>query len=130
MTQHADGKSLVDAYIAQYPPEVQEKLEAIRAAIRTEAPEATEAIKYGIPTLVMHGNLVHFAAAKDHIGFYPTPAIIETFAEELKGYVTLKGAVQFPLEDDLPLELVRRMVAARVREVQAASYRNWRALRR
>lgn len=109
----------IDSYIAGYPPEVQERLAAIRAAVREIAPQAEEAIKYGIPTFVLDGNLVHFGAYKHHIGFYPTPSGLEQFDEELAKYPRSKGAVQFPLDQPLPLDLIRRITVFRVQENRA-----------
>jgi uncharacterized protein YdhG (YjbR/CyaY superfamily) len=106
----------IDSYIASFPPEVQEKLEQIRNAIRQSAPEATEAIKYAIPTSVWHGNLVHFAAFKSHIGFYPAPTGMAEFEKELAPYKQGKGSVQFPMSEELPLSLVSKIVAFRIRE--------------
>ncbi len=100
-------------YILQQPPEVQAKLNQMREAILEIVPEATEKIAYGIPTFYLNGNLVHFAGFKTHIGFYPDPAGIEAFAAELTQYKLSKGAVQFPLDQPLPLDLVRRITAYR-----------------
>lgn len=106
----------IDGYIRTFPQEVQQILESVRATIRAAAPEAEEAIKYGIPTYVLAGNLVHFAGYERHIGFYPAPSGIEAFADELSGYKRAKGSVQFPINEPMPLELIKRMVAFRVRE--------------
>ena len=106
----------IDEYIASFPPEVQEKLETIRATIRKAAPKAEEAISYMIPTFRLHGNLVHFAAYKKHIGFYPGAGGIAAFEEELAGYETSKGTVQFPLEKRLPLPLITKIVKFRVQQ--------------
>ena len=107
----------IDAYIASCPEHVHCHLKRIRASIRRAAPDASEAIKYGIPTFVQSGNLVHFAAFKNHIGFYPTPAGISAFAKQLSGYKSSKGAVQFPLDAPMPLDLIEEIVRFRVREV-------------
>lgn len=104
----------IDQYIAGFPAEIQERLERIRAAIREEAPDAEEAIKYRMPTFVLKGNLVHFAAFKNHIGFYPAPEGIEAFQEELSRYEGAKGTVRFPLDQPIPLDLIRRIVRYRV----------------
>jgi len=104
----------IDEYIADFPPEIQEKLEKIRATIRKAAPKAEEAISYMIPTFKLHGNLVHFAAYKNHIGFYPGAGGIAAFQEELTGYETSKGTVQFPLNKRLPLTLITKIVKFRV----------------
>ncbi|MCL6460191.1 MAG: DUF1801 domain-containing protein [Gorillibacterium sp.] len=106
----------IDEYISQFTPEVQEKLEAIRKVIKEAAPEAEEKISYQMPTFVLHGNLVHFAAFKNHIGFYPAPRGIEAFKDELSQYKGAKGSVQFPLEKPLPYELISRIVRFRATE--------------
>ena len=87
----------IDEYISQFPPEVQDKLNTIRKVIKETAPDATEKISYQMPTFVLHGNLIHFAAYKNHIGIYPTPIGIEAFKEELSQYKGAKGSVQFPI---------------------------------
>ena len=106
----------IDEYIAAFPREVQAILEQIRATIRKSAPEAEEAIKYRIPTFVLNGNLVHFAAFKHHIGFYPTPSGIEAFKRELSRYEGAKGSVQFPIGEPVPFDLIRRIVKFRAKE--------------
>ncbi len=103
----------ITTYILQFPPDVQEKLNTLRTAILDVAPESTEKISYGIPTFYLKGNLVHFAAYKNHIGFYPGADGIATFATELSQYKLSKGTVQFPLDQPLPLELVKRITAFR-----------------
>lgn len=103
----------ITAYILQFPPEMQEKLNSLRAAILEIAPEATEKISYGIPTFYLNGNLVHFAGYKSHIGFYPGSEGIAVFADELSQYKLSKGTVQFPLDQPLPLDLVKRITAYR-----------------
>lgn len=108
--------NLIDEYIEKYPEEVQKKLRDIRKVIRESAPDAEEKISYGMPTFYLKGNLVHFAAYSGHIGFYPAPSGIEAFKEELIGYKTSKGAIQFPLSQELPLELVKKIVEFRVGE--------------
>lgn len=109
----------IDEYIAGFPDDVQERLEQVRATIRKAAPEAEEAISYGIPTFKLNGNLVHFAAFKKHIGFYPTPTGIEEFRAELSKYKEGKGSVQFPFDQRLPLDLIRRIVLFR-KEINSA----------
>ncbi|MDR3711976.1 MAG: DUF1801 domain-containing protein [Puia sp.] len=104
----------IDEYIADFPPDVQQRLEEMRAAIRKAAPEAKEAIKYGLPTFVLNGNLVHFGGFKNHIGFYPAPMGLEAFRKELSAYKGAKGSVQFPLDRPLPLALVEKMVKFRI----------------
>lgn len=109
----------ISEYIAQARPDVQPLLEQMRAAIHAAAPEASEKISYAMPTFALHGNLVHFAALKNHIGFYPTPSGIEQFQTELEGYISTKGAVQFPLDRPLPLNLVARITTFRAAENSA-----------
>ncbi len=108
----------IDEYIAEFPPEVQRRLLEIRALIRSLAPDATESISYAIPTFDLNGkHLVHFAGYAHHIGFYPTPNGLEAFAEELKQYKAGKGSAQFPLDQPLPTELIRRIVEYRVEQL-------------
>lgn len=109
----------IDEYIASYPVEVQEILQKIRQVVQKEAPEATEKISYGIPTYYLHENLVHFAAYKKHIGFYPTSSGIEAFKAEIGEYKWSRGTVQFPLDKPMPYELIRKMVRFRVKEVKS-----------
>ncbi|MBZ5202865.1 DUF1801 domain-containing protein [Planomicrobium chinense] len=111
----------IDEYISQFPMDIQEKLQQLRALIKEEAPQATEKISYQMPTFYLHGNLVHFAAFKNHIGFYPAPSGISAFAEQLSRYKSAKGSVQFPQDEPLPLELVREIVRYRVQENQKHS---------
>jgi uncharacterized protein YdhG (YjbR/CyaY superfamily) len=111
----------IDAYIAAFPDDVQAILQQIRRTIREAAPEATEAISYQMPTFKLHGNLVHFAAFKNHIGFYPVPSGIEEFKDELAVYKQGKGSVQFPLDKPMPYDLIRRIVQFRVVENLAAA---------
>ena len=106
----------IDAYIAGFPAEVQEILQRVRAVIRKAAPAAQEAMKYGIPTLVLNGNLIHFAGFKSHIGLYPTPSGIVAFKKELAGYASSKGAVQFPLDKPIPYALIEKITKFRVKE--------------
>jgi uncharacterized protein YdhG (YjbR/CyaY superfamily) len=108
--------SNIDEYIANFPADIQEKLVKMRATIRKAAPDAEEKISYQMPTFFLKGNLVHFAALKNHIGFYPTPSAIVAYEKELKRYISTKGAVQFPLNEPLPLDLVTKMVKFRVKE--------------
>ncbi|MNI79527.1 hypothetical protein D3C73_1359880 [compost metagenome] len=96
--------------------EIRKKLEAVRKVIHEAAPEAEEKISYQMPTFFLHGNLVHFAAFKKHIGFYPAPSGIEAFQEELAQYKGAKGSVQFPLDKPLPLDLISRIVKFRAAE--------------
>jgi uncharacterized protein YdhG (YjbR/CyaY superfamily) len=109
----------VDEYIAQFAPDIQTILQTIRQVVRDAAPEAKEKISYQMPTLYLHGNLVHFAAFKNHIGFYPAPQGIEAFQQELAGYKGAKGSVQFPLNQPMPYDLIRRMTVYRSEENKA-----------
>lgn len=109
----------IDDYILQYPPEIQTIMNAIRATIRKAAPEAEEKISWGMATFVLHGNLVHFSAQKNHLGFHPAPTAIEKFREELSEYHCSKGTVQLPYAKPLPLELIDKMVRFRVTEQKA-----------
>jgi uncharacterized protein YdhG (YjbR/CyaY superfamily) len=106
----------IDEYIKIFPADIQIILEKMRRTIREAAPEATEAISYQMPTFKLNGNLVHFAAFKSHIGFYPVPSGIESFRKELTPYITGKGTVQFPLDQPIPYELVKKVVIFRVKE--------------
>jgi uncharacterized protein YdhG (YjbR/CyaY superfamily) len=106
----------IDDYVARCPKQVQRLLMQVRRTIRRAAPQATEGISYGIPTFFLNGNLVHFAAFKKHIGLYPTSSAIAAFQGGLSLYKLSKGAVQFPLDKPLPLDLIGRMVRWRVNE--------------
>ena len=114
-----DKPTTIDAYVSAFPKEVREKLELVRSTIKKAAPAAEEAIKYAIPTFTLNGNLVHFAAFKNHIGFYPTPSGGEQFKKELSVYKSGKGSVQFPLNEPLPLALITKIVKFRLKEMQA-----------
>ena len=109
----------IDAYIQQFDGETRVKLNLLRSIIKKIAPEAIEKISYQMPTFYLNGNLVHFAAAKNHIGFYPTPSAIAAFEAELKPYKTSKGAVQFPNNQPIPVDLVEKMVRFRLEEAMA-----------
>ena len=106
----------IDEYIALFPKDVQEILEKIRVTIKKAAPTAQETINYQMPTFTLHGNLVHFAAYKNHIGFYPTPSGIENFKKELSVYEGAKGSVKFPLDKPIPYTLIDKIVKFRVKE--------------
>jgi uncharacterized protein YdhG (YjbR/CyaY superfamily) len=109
----------IDAYVATLPKDVQVILEKIRQTIRKAAPGAVETISYQIPTFKLNGkNLVHFAAWKDHIGFYATPSGNAAFKKELSHYKVTKGSIQFPLEEPIPYDLVTKIVLFRVKETQ------------
>ena len=106
----------IDEYIASFPKDIQEILEKLRTTIRKAAPDAEEIINYQIPTFTLKGNLVHFAAFKKHIGFYPTPTGIELFKKELSAYEGAKGSVRFPLDKPNPFDLISKIVRFRVKE--------------
>jgi uncharacterized protein YdhG (YjbR/CyaY superfamily) len=112
----------INAYMAAFPEATRTALEAVRHTIRTEAPAAVETISYGIPTFKLQGkNLVHFAGYANHVGFYPTPVAAEAFKNDLSGFKTGKGSVQFPLDKPMPLDLISRMVRFRVAELSGHS---------
>ncbi len=106
----------IDGYIRQFEPEVREKLERVRKVIREAAPDAVEKISYQMPTFRLEGNLVHFAAFQSHIGLYPTPSGTERFREELALYETGKGSIRFPLDRPIPYDLITRIVKFRAKE--------------
>jgi len=106
----------IDEYISLFPAVVQQILQELRQAIRDLVPTAEETINYGIPTFRLHGNLVHFAAYKNHIGFYPGAAGIESFKDKLSAYKLSKGTVQFPLGEPVPYDLIREIVLYRVNQ--------------
>jgi uncharacterized protein YdhG (YjbR/CyaY superfamily) len=108
----------VDGYITGFPDETQEILNIIRKTIKEAAPDAKEVISYRMPAFKLNNRiLVYFAAYNKHIGFYPTASGIEAFREEITGYETSKGTVKFPINKDMPLELIRRIVKYRVAEI-------------
>lgn len=117
-----DSPKNIDDYIARFSPEVQKILKQIRTIIRETAPGAEETIKYRMPTFVLNENLVHFAAYQNHVGFYPTPSGIEKFKDDLSTYKHAKGSVQFPISKPMPLKLIRKMVAFRVKEIHAKQF--------
>jgi uncharacterized protein YdhG (YjbR/CyaY superfamily) len=106
----------IDEYIAAFPKDVQTVLKKIRLTIRKAAPQAKEKIGYGIPTFTLNGNLVHFAAYKNHIGFYPAPMGIAQFKKELAVYGSGKGSVRFPLDKSIPYGLITKIVKFRVKK--------------
>ncbi len=109
----------VDAYIASFPKDIQSILDQVRNTIKIAAPDAEECISYAMPTYKQNGVLVHFAAFKNHIGFYATPTGHEAFQEALSKYKTGHGSVQFPLDEPMPLDLIREIVLFRVEEQSA-----------
>ena len=106
----------IDEYIGQFPPEIQEILENFRKVIKEAASEAKEKISYQMPTFYLHGNLVHFAAHANHIGFYPGASGIEAFQDRISEYKWAKGSVQFPLNKPVPYALISEIVKFRVAE--------------
>ncbi len=106
----------IDEYIAAFPKNIQNVLQDLRQAIREAAPEAEEGISYQIPVFKLNGDLVWFAAFKDHIGFYPRASGIEAFQDKLSAYEISKGTVKFPINEPIPLDLVKKMVRFRVQE--------------
>ena len=116
MESNKTGFTSIDEYIATFPDAIQQILQELRATIHAAAPDATEKISYQMPTFFLKGNLVHFAAYKNHIGFYPAPRGIEAFKDELSVYKGAKGSVQFPIDQPMPLELIGKIVKFRVAE--------------
>ena len=114
----------IDEYIKTFPKDTQKILESVQQAIKNAAPEAEETINYQIPTFKLNGNLVHFAAFKNHIGFYPTPSGQKAFQKELAVYKSGKGSVQFPLDKPIPLSLIKKIVQYRVKENFAKTKKN------
>lgn len=106
----------IDQYIALQPEKVILILEEIRETIRNVIPEAEETISYQIPTFKYHGNLVHFAAYKNHIGFYPGASAVEAFKDDVTNYATSKGTIQFPIDEPIPLDLISKITAFRVKQ--------------
>ncbi|TSJ44228.1 hypothetical protein FO440_08650 [Mucilaginibacter corticis] len=120
----AQQAKTIDEYIAGYPTDVQQLLQTIRTTIHNAAPDAEEAIAYGIPTFKLNGNLVHFGGYKNHIGFYPAPMGIEAFKEETAQYEAGKGTLQFPVDQPLPLDLIGKIVKFRVEKNLAKGEKN------
>jgi uncharacterized protein YdhG (YjbR/CyaY superfamily) len=106
----------IDEYIKTFPKDIQKILETVRQTIKKTVPDADETISYQIPTFKLNGNLVHFAAFKNHIGFYPGSKAIKDFQKELAKYKSSKGAVQFPIDRPMPLSLIEKIVKHRVKE--------------
>src|SRR6266498_2712779 len=106
----------IDDYIAGFPKDIQTILQKIRQIVKKAAPEAQEKISYQMPTFYLNGNLVHFAAFKNHIGFYPTPSGTAKFKKEIAGYQAAKGSIQFPLDQPIPYDLISQIVEFRVKE--------------
>ena len=106
----------MDEYIASFPKDIQDILKKLRKTIKESAPMAEEMINYGIPTFKLNGNLVHFAAFKNHVGFYPTPSAILVFKKELTPFKQSKGSIQFPINTPIPFQLIKKIVQYRVKE--------------
>jgi len=113
-----DYKS-IDQYISSFPISTQNILKELRAIVRESAPTASEKISYQMPTFFQNGNLVYFAAYENHIGFYPGASVIHAFESELRNYKTGKGSIQFPIDQPIPLELIKKIVKFRVEENSA-----------
>ncbi|TFH47270.1 MAG: hypothetical protein E4G92_05420 [Bacteroidia bacterium] len=116
MISEKSGPRDIDEYISGFSEGIQAILKELRAAIREAAPEAVEAISYRMPTFKLNGNLVHFAAFRNHIGLYPAPTGIEAFKKDLSAYAGGKGSVQFPINKPLPMDLITKIVKFRVKE--------------
>lgn len=108
--------STIDEYIEQFPPNIREKLQELRNIIKELTPASIEKISYQMPCFYLNGNLVYFAAYDKHIGFYPTNSGIEAFKDEFGLYKHSKGAVQFPVDEALPVELIKKIVKYRTEE--------------
>lgn len=113
----SDAPKTIDEYIKPFPPEVQERLEAIRKVIHEAAPAAQEAISYAIPTFT--GTGIGFAAYKYHIGMYPVPALTADLKKQVAPYLAEKSTLQFLHDEPLPLALIRKVVAARIKQFKA-----------
>jgi uncharacterized protein YdhG (YjbR/CyaY superfamily) len=110
----------IDEYIKTFPNDIRKILETVRQTIKKAAPEAEEAISYQMPTFKLNGNLVHFAAFKNHIGFYPTPSGTKTFKKKISNYRSGKGSIQFPIDKPMPLTLIKKIVEYRAKESRLA----------
>jgi len=120
----------IDEYIAGFPADIQKILQELRKTIQNAAPGAEEAIRYAIPTFILDGNLVHFAAFKKHIGFYPAPTGISAFEKELSVYKQGRGSVQFPLDQPMPLALITRIVEYRIEETKKKAKKQGAGIRK
>jgi len=110
------GFTSIDEYIATFPKETQKILREIRTTIKAAAPDAEEKISYQMPTFFLNGNLIHFAAFKNHIGLYPTPSGTEKFKKEISIYQGAKGSIKLPIDEPMPLKLISKIVEFRVAE--------------
>lgn len=106
----------IEKYISSFPEETQVLLRLVRKAIKEEAPNATETIRYAIPTFKLNGNLVHYAAYKNHIGFYPGSEALIVFKDQIAGFKNAKGSVQFPIDKPMPIQLIKDIAAFRVKQ--------------
>lgn len=106
----------IESYITSFPPEIQKRLRQIRSIFLKEVPDAQEDIKYQMPTLIWHGNLIHYAAFKNHIGVYPLPSVIEALKDDIRNLKTGKGSIQFSNSVPLPVELIQKIVHLRKEE--------------
>jgi uncharacterized protein YdhG (YjbR/CyaY superfamily) len=106
----------IDEYIGSFEPKIKKTLNEIRDFIKSEVPEATEKISYGMPTFYLNGNLIHFAAFKDHYGFFPNPSGIDAFEKELAPYRSGKGTLRFPIDKPIPWDIIKKIVKFRVKE--------------
>ncbi len=118
MTPPQKGFKTVDEYIASFPQKVQAALQQVRQTIKETAPQTKEVISYSMPAFKQKGILVWFAAFKNHIGFFPKVSAMEAFKDKLSGYQTSKGTIRFPLDEPIPVDLVREIVKFRVKEDQ------------
>lgn len=116
MKTNANTTITVDSYIGAFAPDIQVILQTIRQLIKETAPDAVEKIGYGMPAYMLHGPLVYFGAFKHHVGLYPTGRSLDLFSEELSAYKTSKGAIQFPLDQPIPYDLIRRIVLYRIQD--------------
>ena len=124
MKSSAKKYETIDEYINSFPKELKQLLQEVRKTIRKAAPSAEEAISYQIPTFKLNGNLVHFAAFKNHIGFYPGSKAIIIFSKEIASYKSSKGTIQFPLDKPMPLTLIKKIVRFRVKESSSKVKKN------
>jgi uncharacterized protein YdhG (YjbR/CyaY superfamily) len=125
MTPKRARPQSITEYIHAAPQEARKKLREMRACIRKAAPGAKEGLKWGMPAFSYRRILVTFAAFQHHIGFYPTPSAVKAFAKDLASFATASGSIRFPLEKPLPLPLIRKITAFRVRE-SIEKDRKWR----
>ncbi len=112
------GYTSIDDYIADFPKEIQDILQRVRETIKSAAPDANETIKYAMPTFMLYGNLIHFAAYKKHIGVYPVPLGDDKFNRDVAPFIKSKGTLQFPLDKPIPYDLIQRAVTFRVMDTQ------------